>query len=184
MINREIIDALNITLDSDRLRLIPLVADHAQLLFTAMQDPAIYTWISSTPPTSVVELEEWWSELAARLLTNHDVLYLNWAVQRKDDGVWIGKMDVDIDDDNIAINTGYIFFPPFWGQGYASEAARLLAKHLAQAGIIEQRAFVTFGNIASTKVLERAGFVRTRIIKDNDTVHGVLVDDIEYIRRD
>jgi hypothetical protein len=38
MINREIINALNITIESDRLRLIPLVADRAQLLFSAMQD--------------------------------------------------------------------------------------------------------------------------------------------------
>jgi [ribosomal protein S5]-alanine N-acetyltransferase len=183
MTNRALIDALNITIESDRLCLITLEAYHAQLLFYAMQDPSIYTWISSAPPTSIVELEKWWSELADRLITTHDILYLNWAVQRKCDGVWVGKMDVDINSDNIAINTGYIFFPPFWGQGYASEAARLLAEHLAQAGIIEQRAFVTLGNIASTKVLERAGFIKTRIIKENDTLRGVLVDDIEYIRR-
>lgn len=184
MISHETINALNITLNSDRLRLIPLQANHAPLLFDALQDPAIYTWISSTPPASVVELDKWWSELASRLTTTHDILYLNWAVQRKCDGAWIGKMDADINYDNIAINNGYIFFPPFWGQGYASEAACSLAEHLAQSGIVEQRAFVTFGNIASTKVLERAGFTRNRIIKDNDTVRGTLVDDIEYIRRD
>lgn len=38
MINREIIDALNITIESDRLCLIPLDGHHAQLLFSAMQD--------------------------------------------------------------------------------------------------------------------------------------------------
>jgi [ribosomal protein S5]-alanine N-acetyltransferase len=183
MINHKIIDALNITLDLDRLRLIPLEGYHAQLLFAAMQDPSIYNWISSMPPTSVAEIEEEWSWLANRLLDPHDVLYLNWAVQRKCDDMWVGTMDVAIDVDNIATNIGYVFFPPYWGQGYATEAVQLLAAHLAQVGIVEQRAFVTFGNIASTKVLERAGFTKTRIIKDNDTVRGVLVDDIEYIRR-
>jgi [ribosomal protein S5]-alanine N-acetyltransferase len=183
MTNRALIDALNITLESDRLCLIPIEAYHAQLLFSAMQDPSIYTWISSTPPTSVVKLEEWWSELENRLLTTQDVLYLNWAVQRKFDGMWVGKMDVDINSDNIAINIGYLFFPPFWGQGYATESVRLLSDHLSHAGIVEQRALVTFGNTASTKVLESAGFLKTRIIKENDILRGVLVDDIEYIRR-
>jgi [ribosomal protein S5]-alanine N-acetyltransferase len=179
MTNSEMLDALNIILDSDRLCLIPVKANHAQLLFDAMQDPLIYTWISSTSPVSIAELEEWWSEN----FNTQEISYLNWVVQRKSDGAWMGKMDAAINFENIAINIGYIFFPPFWGQRYATEAVCLLAEHLAEAGIIEQRAFVTFGNIASTKVLERAGFVKTRIIKDNDTLRGVLVDDIEYIRQ-
>jgi [ribosomal protein S5]-alanine N-acetyltransferase len=183
MTDLEMIETINIPLESDQLRLIPLAANHGQLLFSALQDPLIYTWISSAPPASVVELEEGWSELADRLLTGHDISYFNWAIQKKSDGAWVGTMDATINADNIAINIGYLFFPPFWGQGYATETVRVLAEHLADRGIIEQRAFVTFGNIASSKVLERAGFVETRIIKDNDTVGGVLVDDIEYIRR-
>jgi [ribosomal protein S5]-alanine N-acetyltransferase len=179
MIDSEIIDALNIILDSDRLCLIPVKAGHAQLLFEAMQDPLIYTWISSAPPVSIAELEEWWSEN----FNTNEISYLNWVVQRKSDGAWVGKMDAAINSDNIAINIGYLFFPPFWGRKYATEAVCLLTEHFAQAGIMEQRAFVTFGNIASTRVLECAKFVKTRIIKDNDTLRGVLVDDIEYIHK-
>jgi [ribosomal protein S5]-alanine N-acetyltransferase len=183
MISDDIINALNITLNSQRLHLIPLEGKHAPRLFDALQDPAIYEWISAEPPIDVVGLEKLWSKLANELIYR-DVLYLNWAVRCRENSEWIGTMDVSIDADLIATNIGYIFAPPYWRQGYATEAVYLLAEHLAQSGIVEQRAFVTFGNIASTKVLERAGFTRTRIIKDNDTLRGILVDDIEYIRQD
>ena len=39
------------------------------------------------------------------------------------------------------------------------------------------------GNAASCRVLERAGSVRERVIAGNDTLRGVPVDDVEYVRR-
>jgi hypothetical protein len=41
MTNLEMIEAINISLESDRLRLIPLAANHGQLLFPALQNPMI-----------------------------------------------------------------------------------------------------------------------------------------------
>src|SRR5947209_8423672 len=107
---------------SERLIFEPLSADHAKLLFSSMQDPVHYNWISSTPPVSITALEKKWAQAAVRSYAKGENILLNWAVRRRLDGVWIGKLDADINCNNTATNIGYLFFSQFWGQGYATEA--------------------------------------------------------------
>jgi len=163
-----------------RLRLEPVRADHADALYAGLQDPRIYEWISLVPPPSADMLRQRWP---ARF-RDGDVIDLAWAVLRVGDGACIGKMDAEVLADGVATNVGYAFFPPFWGRGYASEAVRAVAECLARQGVFEQHATVTSGNEASCRVLERAGFVRERVLPGHDTIRGRLVDDIEYVRRD
>jgi [ribosomal protein S5]-alanine N-acetyltransferase len=59
---------------------------------------------------------------------------------------------------------------------------RAIAAHPERHGVVEQRALVTLGNEASARVMIKAGFVRTRIIADNDTIRGQNCDDIEFAR--
>ena len=175
---------LGATLVTVRLRIEPLQGRHAHLLFDGMQDPAVYEWISMPPPPSADELEARWIRLARDGARSREAIDLGWAVQRAEDGAWIGKLDAEIRASGVASNVGYFFFSPFWGNGYASEAVAALSGHLARHGVAEQHATVTVGNEASCRVLERAGFVRMRVLPGNDTLRGVLVDDVEYIRRD
>jgi RimJ/RimL family protein N-acetyltransferase len=166
---------------SRRLSVEPIDATHSRLLFEGLRDDRIYQWISAAPPRSVEQLADAW-RLNPGKDVDADVINYNWAVKRREDGAWIGKMDAEIKSAKIALNVGYIVFPPYWRSGYASEAIMALAKHLELHGVVEQYAFVTAGNIASMKALERAGFVCGRILKGNDTIRGVAVDDIEYVR--
>ena len=175
--------AINVTIATPRLRLEPLDGRHAAPLFDGMRDPAIYEWISLPPPTDLEQLRARWSRVALRPLTGVPVLDFVWAVQRVADGAWIGRVDAEITAPDVATNVGYVIIPAYWRQGYATEAVTALSEHLRHHGAVRQHATVTLGNEASCRVLERAGFVRERVIKGNDTLRGVPVDDLEYVRR-
>jgi ribosomal-protein-alanine N-acetyltransferase len=175
-------DALRATIPGARLVLEPFRPDHAEALFAGLQDRRIYQWISAAPPRSVERLRERLADAVRE--REGDEISLAWAAIRAADGACLGKLDAEVLARGIATNVGYLFFPPYWGQGYASEAVSALADHLAGAGVREQRATVTVGNEASCRVLERARFVRGRVIEGNDTIRGQVVDDIEYVRRD
>ena len=172
-----------VALATARLRLEPLHAGHAAPMFEAMRDPLLYEWISMEPSPDLAHLRRRWQRVADRPLVEVDTLDLGWAVQRTSDGAWVGKMDAGIDAQGVATNVGYLFLRAYWGQGYATEAVRALSDHLRRQGVVRQHATVTLGNDASCRVLEHAGFARERVLPGNDTVRGVLVDDVEYVRR-
>ena len=172
-----------VTLTSARLRIEPLNAGHAAPMFEAMRDPSLYEWISMAPSPDLAHLQRRWQWVADRPLVDVDTLDLGWAVQRESDGAWIGKMDAEVTTQGVARNVGYLFLSAYWGQGYATEAVRVLSDHLRRHGVVCQHATVTLGNEASCRVLEHAGFARERVLPGNDTVRGVLVDDVEYVRR-
>ena len=147
-----------------------------------MQDTAIYQWISTKPPKNIELLAQWWAQRESRLGPSGNEAWLNWAVRRTSDGAYVGKLDAEVDATGVATNVGYLFFPKYWGQGYASESVAAMTDHLAMLGIYKMVATVTSGNTSSYRVLEKAGFIRTRVIPDNDTIRGVKFDDVEYVR--
>jgi RimJ/RimL family protein N-acetyltransferase len=169
-------------IQSERLLLEPLQGSHAPALFVLLQEPRLYQWISLLPPRSCETLRQRWEELGNHSMSLGE-LSLGWAVRRASDGRYVGKCDAEVGADNVASNIGYILGLPFWGQGYATELVRALASHLEQHGIIEQRALVTLGNSASERVLSKAGFIRGRVIVDNDTIRGQKHDDVQYVRK-
>jgi RimJ/RimL family protein N-acetyltransferase len=81
----------------------------------------------------------------------------------------------------VATNVGYILFSPFWGHGYATEATLAVTKHFAACGVSRMIARVTEGNKASCRVLEKAGFIRSRIVSHSQVIRGVKYNEIEYV---
>jgi RimJ/RimL family protein N-acetyltransferase len=77
---------------------------------------------------------------------------------------------------------GYTLLPAWRGRGYATRAVRLLARWaFEQAGIVRLIAGTSPANLASQRVLERAGFRREGYQRDRlPGLAGSRVDDLLY----
>lgn len=157
-------------------------ARHADAFFAPMQDDALYQWISMNKPPSLEWLRARWQRNESRMSPDGQSAWLAWAVRRKSDGAYLGCVDADVNDSLEAINFGYFFLPAHWGQGYASEAVAAATQHLIHHGVHRLMATVTTGNTASTRVLQKAGYVFNRILPGNDVIRGIAMDDEEYVK--
>jgi [ribosomal protein S5]-alanine N-acetyltransferase len=171
---------LNASLASNRLQIDPLRASDAEELFTALQDPALYQWISSTRPVSVEQLRTRYEARESRLSPHGEMAWLNWVLRSKQTHAVLGRMDAEVDDHNVAHNIGYVLISSAWGQGCATEAVQTVLRHFQNVGIHTVRATVTVGNHASARVLEKCGFRYTDTLLNNDTIRGALCDDLAY----
>ena len=81
-----------------------------------------------------------------------------------------------LDPERGLIELGYWLFPWARGRGIATKVARVLAEHAFALGIHRVAAYVTVGNLASERVLERAGFTREGVIRSMPKSGGCRVD--------
>ncbi len=168
-------------LDTDRLVLEPMGERHAEAFFEPLHDDAIYQWISMDKPISLEKLRGQLGRSEARVAPDGQTAWPTWALRRKSDGVYIGRVDAEITLAFEASNVGYFLFPPHWGQGYATEAVQAATQHLIGQGVHRLVATVTAGNAASERVLQKAGYGFNQVLVGNDIIRGIPIDDREYV---
>mgnify|MGYP003851773773 FL=1 len=82
-----------------------------------------------------------------------------------------------IDDRRGWANLGYAVHPDHQGEGYATEAARLIVDHgFAALGLHRVSATIHAGNEASKRVAEKLGFTHEGTKRDDDFLDGEYVD--------
>ncbi|MBB4052505.1 RimJ/RimL family protein N-acetyltransferase [Devosia subaequoris] len=81
-----------------------------------------------------------------------------WAIEW--DGAFIGTVGLHILPEKLP-ELGYWLGEPFWGKGFATEAANAVVAAARAAGATALRSRALKHNIASRNVLKKAGFVET-----------------------
>ncbi len=162
------LDASTPTIETDRLRLLPLRAADAEEMATALSDPILYEFIGGAPPTPA-QLRETYARWIAGPSRDGEAWH-NWAVRLVADGTLIGHVQTTVVDDGALADVAWILGAPWQGEGYATEAATGMVGWLESAGVRTVTAHVHPRHAASARVAERAGFEPTDEVEGGEVV--------------
>lgn len=112
-----------------------------------------------TPPSPPATLEIFQGRLEQRHTMEREHGFAMWAVDVKATGVYIGQCGLyPAEGKGPEVELGYHYTPASWHNGYATEAATAVLAHgLGPVGLDQVIALVFPENVASWRVLEKAG---------------------------
>ena len=157
---------------TDRLRLEPVRADLAPVVFELWEDASIYRYVPEEPPPSVEWLTERYRRLETRQSTAGDQAWVQWAVRLAAEPTYVGRVEATVEAGRPAV-LAWMFGPAFWRQGFGTEATTRVLEHLATAwGVTEAYVEIDERNVASLALAGRLGFVEQRRVEDADFFKG------------
>lgn len=146
---------MDIVFETHRLFFRKFTADDAMLLFALNNNPEVIKYVHEPPTTEENAVEIINNIIVPQYLQNN---FGRWAVHTKADKEFIGWCGLKKTPQHLYPDLGYRFFQKYWGQGYATEAAKRTIEYglkvLQLEGIF---AAAHIDNIASQKVLEKCG---------------------------
>lgn len=168
---------------SQRLRLEPLEPYHAEMLFNGLQSKNIYNFIEDVPPQSIEALRDRYTVLARCQSPDETEIWLNWAVWSFLEKCYLGYVQATITIDNSAI-IGYVFFPNFWGKGYARESVKCMINYLVETyQKLDFCAYVDVENHRSIALLHDLGFVHSGCSQNIASSPDKFNHEVEYRKR-
>ena len=147
-------------------------------------DPEVMRFINGGRPTPREEVE---NELLPAFLGHYERYagYGFWAAIEKSTGQFIGWFHFrpvrGAPSDDVEL--GYRLRKSAWGQGYATEGSRaLIDKGFAELGVERVVASTMVVNVASRRVMEKAGLRFVRVFHQPwpDYIEGEEEGDVEY----
>ncbi|MDP1600479.1 GNAT family N-acetyltransferase [Phenylobacterium sp.] len=145
-----------------RLRLRPLKHDDLDALSAITSDPSVMTFVGDGAPLSRASTAEWIAN-AARSLP--ETGFGSRAVVHCDTDSLIGWAGLVWRTDEALVELIYGFGRQYWGQGFATEAARALVEANPTLAI---DATIDPSNAASRRILDKLAFAEVATELDED----------------
>jgi RimJ/RimL family protein N-acetyltransferase len=176
--------SMHLFLETARLQLRRFTADDVENLVALDGDPAVMHFINGGRPTPREEIE---NDVLPAFLGHYERHegYGFWAATEKSTGRFVGWFHLRPEEGAPPgeVELGYRLLRSAWGRGYASEGSRaLIDKGFAELGVQRVVASTMVVNVASRRVMEKAGlrFVRAFHQPWPDYIEGEEQGDVEY----
>jgi [ribosomal protein S5]-alanine N-acetyltransferase len=150
------------SLTTERLLLRPMRVGDAADVFSYARDPAVLRFTTGIPPRHVDETR--------RFLEDSLTLPSNrmWALELVGNPTVVGAIEFGLQSPESG-SIHYALAKPHWGRGLMTEAVDAVCGWAFDtlAALVEIRTSVVDSNVASLRVLEKCGFVRTELVQEN-----------------
>jgi ribosomal-protein-alanine N-acetyltransferase len=167
-------------LETARLWLEPIRADHADAMFAGLAEPSLYRYETDEPPASLDELRDRYARLAEGA-SPADQIWLNWILMRRDGSGAAGYVQATVEADRSWATIGYVILAGAQRRGFGVEAVGAMVRHLLAEHVAAIEAVIDIRNAASIALVERLGFVRHATHRSDDVIGGVRGFDHDYV---
>jgi [ribosomal protein S5]-alanine N-acetyltransferase len=149
------------TLSTARLVLRKTIVEDAQVIFdTYANDPEVTRFLLWKPGQRLEELQTFLRRAVERWERGD---LLTWAITIRESGALIGMIDVRVES---SAQVGYVIARPYWNRGYMTEALRAVVDWtLSRGDIYRVWAVCDVENVASARVMEKAGMLREGVLR-------------------
>lgn len=176
--------ATDLTVDTQRLRLVPLNLSDVDAAYAALSDPAVYAFIPDDPPGDAAALGQRWARYLHGPAGGVDEQWVNATVWTRTPSEIIGTVQATVYPPRRLATVAYLLGSAFWGCGYGTEAvAGLLSwlwQHVGGTAIDCVEATVDVRNVGSWRLLERLAFERVAFIPRADHFKGAVSHEYRY----
>ncbi|HEX8562985.1 MAG TPA: GNAT family N-acetyltransferase [Flavobacterium sp.] len=150
---------MHTSFETERLLCREMLVSDVNGMFELDSNPEVHRYLGNNPVKTLEESHEWIREIRQQYLDNG---IGRWAVILKENGEFIGwsglKVERNVNGYDRFYDLGYRFIQRHWGKGYATETARAFVDFgFNELKLDVINAYTDFDNIASQKVLEKAG---------------------------
>jgi RimJ/RimL family protein N-acetyltransferase len=167
------------TLHTARLRLRPFTEADTDAIFALQSNVGVLRYWDAPPWKDRAQAERF---IAVCGQIEQEATGARLAVERAADGVFIGWCSLNTWNPEFrSARLGYCFNDAAWGQGFATEAAgALLQWAFDTLDLNRVQAETDTRNTASSRVLEKLGFVREGRLREDCIVDGDISDTWVY----